>query len=66
MFDRDNRLGANAGIHVNWKLYGQLGVVGKLAYKSKGYAMGLPLGRALHGYVGLSIAPDAEGALIEN
>jgi hypothetical protein len=64
VFSRDNLAGVNIGVHLSWKVYGQIAVTGKLAHKTRGYAMGQPVPAGIHGYFGVAIAADAEGALL--
>ncbi len=55
VFERENHWGVSVGIHARWNLYRQLGLVGKIAYKSRGYLMGQPLDKGLFGFVGITI-----------
>ena len=63
VFDRPNAFGMSAGLHVDWHIYDRLAVTGKIAGKTRGYLMGQPLEGGAYGYAGLTITPDAEGAL---
>lgn len=58
-FDGRDALGAGAALHLDYRVWDRLGVVGKLAVKSRGYLMGQPLAEGPYGYVGLSLALDA-------
>jgi hypothetical protein len=64
VFARPNRAGVNAGVYFDWKVWRQIGVIGKFSYKTKGYLMGQPLEEGPYGYVGLCFYDDAAGALI--
>lgn len=55
--DRPNQWGANVGAFGRVRVFDRVGITGKLAYKSWGYAQGLPISAGLHGYVGLSFDP---------
>jgi len=59
LFDRPQQPGALAGVHLDWRVHRQLGVVGRLAYKTEGYVRAQPLAAGPTGYLGLSITPEA-------
>ncbi|MHB8875903.1 MAG: hypothetical protein ACYC8T_19615 [Myxococcaceae bacterium] len=61
-FDGRTLLGGGAALHAEVRVWGRLGVVGKLALKSRGYLMGQPLAAGPYGYLGLSLALDAPQA----
>jgi hypothetical protein len=65
VFHRPSLFGFNAGATVDWKVYKQLGLTGRIAYKTKGCLMGQPVAQGLHGYAGVTIATDSEGASFE-
>ena len=65
VFDRPNLVGVNAGVHLGWRIIGPVGVVGKVAYKTKGYVMGQPVAQGFHGYAGISLATDLEPGFID-
>lgn len=64
VFNPPQRAGIGGGAYADLKLFGQVGITGKLAYKSRGYVMGQPTSEGLYGYLGLSVAQTAAGALV--
>ena len=60
VFDRPTGTGASLALLSRIQAPGPFSVIGKIAYKSRGYMMGQPLDRGLFGYGGLAIdfAPD--------
>lgn len=62
VFERRQQLGAQLGLHIDWPVYRQLGLAGKLGYKSEGYVLAQPLGAGPVGYLGLSITPGEANA----
>jgi hypothetical protein len=57
VFERSQQFGGQVGLHVDWPVYRQLGLTGKLGYKSEGYVLAQPLQAGPVGYLGLSIRP---------
>ena len=58
VFDRPDLFGISAAIHAEWRLLGRVGIVTKVAWKTRGYLMGEPLDSGLYGYLGLSLSLD--------
>jgi hypothetical protein len=57
LYDRPLTAGVNYAVSAELLLYGPFGVLGRLAYKTRGYAMGQPLGEGVHGYFGVFLRP---------
>jgi len=62
VFERPQQLGAQVGVHVEATVHRQLGLIGRLGYKSEGYVLAQPLAAGPVGYLGLSITPRAVDA----
>lgn len=56
VFDPPLRAGVNTGLYGDIALTRELSLTGKLAAKTPGYAMGLPVTGGPHGYLGVSLA----------
>ncbi len=62
VFERPQQPGAQLGLHLDWPVHQQLGLAGKLGYKSEGYVLAQPLKAGPVGYLGLSITPGGPRA----
>ena len=58
VYDRPQRRGMNVGLSADLRVIGNVGITGKLAYKTQGYLVGQPVDDGVYGYVGASIALD--------
>lgn len=58
VYNRRELWGWNAGASLEWRLRDRLGLLGRVAYKTRGHLMGQPLAEGVHGYVGLTLALD--------
>ncbi len=56
VYERAQRVGVNAGVLLDVRLTGILGITGKLAAKTPGFVVGQPIGGGVHGYAGVSLA----------
>ncbi len=58
---RPTSFGASLAAYATARVFGSLGLTGKLAYKSSGFLMGQPLGDGPYGYLGVVVgAPHAQ------
>lgn len=58
VYDRPQRRGVNAGLTADVRLFQNVGLTGRLAYKTAGFLAGQPIGEGLYGYFGATIAFD--------
>jgi len=58
VYERPQIRGVNAGLTGDLRLVGGLGIMARLAYKTRGYLAGQPIDEGLYGYVGASLALD--------
>ncbi len=59
-FDGRTLVGGGAAVHFEWRAWKRLGLVAKLAAKTRGYLMGQPLAAGPYGYLGASVALGPE------
>ena len=57
LYERPLIVGVNYAVSAELLLYGPLGVLGRLAYKTRGHVMGQPLDEGVHGYFGVFVRP---------
>jgi hypothetical protein len=57
LYERPLIVGVNYAVSAELLLYGPLGILGRLAYKTRGHVMGQPLDEGVHGYFGLFVRP---------
>ncbi|HSO39620.1 MAG TPA: hypothetical protein VLT33_44140, partial [Labilithrix sp.] len=58
VYERPQSRGVNAGATGDVRVYRNVGLTARLAYKTRGYLTGQPIDQGLHGYFGLSVAFD--------
>lgn len=58
VYERPQRRGLNVGLSADLRLFGGVGITGRLAYKTGGYLVGQPIDEGPYGYLGASIALD--------
>lgn len=58
VYERPQIRGVNAGVSADVRLYRNVGLTTRLAYKTRGYLTGQPIDEGLYGYFGATIALD--------